>query len=155
MNSDTPKVLHRLAGRPLLAHVIGTALALNASKVIVVYGQQAVRDHFSGQEIELVLQEPQLGTGHAVQQAIPLLGAEDRTLVLYGDVPLTALSTLQAMIKNGEALTLLTLKMQNPFGYGRIVRDAGKVVRIVEEKDATPNEREIREINTGILCAPT
>jgi bifunctional UDP-N-acetylglucosamine pyrophosphorylase / glucosamine-1-phosphate N-acetyltransferase len=155
MNSDTPKVLHRLGGKPLLAHVVDTALALDASKVVVVYGQQAVREHFSGQKVEFVLQEPQLGTGHALQQAIPLLDSKGLTLVLYGDVPLTALSTLRTMIQNNEALTLLTQRMENPSGYGRIIRDdAGKVVRIVEEKDASPDEREIREINTGILCAP-
>jgi bifunctional UDP-N-acetylglucosamine pyrophosphorylase/glucosamine-1-phosphate N-acetyltransferase len=156
MNSDTPKVLHRLAGKPLLAHVIDTALALDASKVVVIYGQQAVRDHFCGQNIEFVLQEPQLGTGHAVQQAMPALDPDDLTLVLYGDVPLIRTRTLRTMMANGDGLTLLTVKVQEPKGYGRIVRDQhGNVARIVEEKDASPNEREIKEVNTGILCAPT
>ena len=156
MNSDTPKVLHRLGGKPLLEHVLETALALKANKVVVVYGQPRVRDVFSERELEFVLQEPQLGTGHALQQAMPALEAESMTLVLYGDVPLTSAATLSAMISNDDALTVMTLRTDNPFGYGRIVRDTGgKVIRIVEEKDATPEERTIDEINTGILCAPT
>jgi bifunctional UDP-N-acetylglucosamine pyrophosphorylase/glucosamine-1-phosphate N-acetyltransferase len=156
MNSDTPKVLHCLGGKPLLEHVVDTALALEASKVVIVYGQAKVRDYFSGRDLEFVLQEPQLGTGHALQQAIPVLAPESMTLVLYGDVPLTSVATLKRMIQNEDALTLLTLRMVNPYGYGRIVRDSGgRVVRIVEEKDAKPDERTIDEINTGILCAPT
>ncbi|MGH8727964.1 MAG: bifunctional UDP-N-acetylglucosamine diphosphorylase/glucosamine-1-phosphate N-acetyltransferase GlmU [Burkholderiales bacterium] len=156
MNSETPKVLHRLAGKPLLEHVVQAALKLAPSKIVIVYGQESVREHFAGADLSFVLQEPQLGTGHAVQQAIPLLGRDGLTLLLYGDVPLIQPRTLQAMIQNERALMLLTLRMHNPYGYGRIVRDAeGKVKRIVEEKDATAAEREIKEVNTGILCAST
>lgn len=156
MNSDAPKVLHRLAGKPLIEHVVQAARELDPSKIVIVYGQEPVREHFAGAGLSFVLQEPQLGTGHAVQQALPALNANDLTLVLYGDVPLIQPRTLRAMLQNERALTLLTLHMPNPFGYGRIVRDAKEqVARIVEEKDATPNEREIKEVNTGILCAST
>lgn len=159
MCSDLPKVLHAIAGRPLLGHVLATVRALDAARICIVYGHggERVREAFSAEgDIDWVKQEPQLGTGHAVHQALPLLD-DDLTLVLYGDVPLTAPNTLQALLAAaGEGrLAVLTVELDDPTGYGRIVRDAGgAVTRIVEQKDATPNERAICEINTGIMAVP-
>ncbi len=159
MHSDLPKVLHSLAGRPLLQHVLDCAVSLQPHRICVVYGHggEAVPQAMSQYATKFVLQEPQLGTGHAVQQALPHLGDDSRTLVLYGDVPLIQHSTLHQMQQAaGNGLVLLTIHLENPYGYGRIVRDAqGDVLGIVEEKDATPEQREINEINTGILLAPT
>ena len=158
MHSDRPKVLHPLAGRPLLQHVLDTAAQLASGKICVVYGHggEAVPQAMAQYKADFVLQEPQLGTGHAVQQAMPSLDGEGKTLVLYGDVPLIQQNTLQQMRQAGEGLVLLTVNLKNPTGYGRIVRDArGDVLSIVEEKDATPEQREIEEVNTGILLAPT
>ena len=164
MRSDLPKVLHRLAGRPLLDHVLGAAQALEPESICVVYGHggEVVRDALSasaGDKVSWVSQEPQLGTGHAVMQAVDHLRDDAPTLVLYGDVPLTRLETLQRLIDAAHAandgLGVLTVVMNDATGYGRIVRDHGKVVRIVEQKDATEAEREIREINTGIMIIPT
>ncbi len=159
MRSHLPKVLQPLAGKPILAHVIATARALSARRICVVYGHggDRVPASFAGQDLDWVKQEPQLGTGHAVQQALPLLDDGEVALVLYGDVPLIAAETLQRLIKEAEGgkLALLTVELDEPTGYGRIIRDAsGRVVFIVEEKDATPEQRRIREINTGILVAP-
>ncbi|MEW6562161.1 MAG: bifunctional UDP-N-acetylglucosamine diphosphorylase/glucosamine-1-phosphate N-acetyltransferase GlmU [Pseudomonadota bacterium] len=160
MYSNVPKVLHKLAGRALVQHVIDTAQQLNPQKICVVYGHggDAVPQALSGKGLEFVLQEPQLGTGHAVQQAMPYLSeTAEKTLVLYGDVPLTSLHTLQKLMAvPDDALSLLTIKLNQPTGYGRIVRNLeGKVTAIVEEKDATPEQRLINEVNTGILVAPT
>jgi len=158
MHSDTPKVLHALAGMPLLQHAMETALQLNATQTCVVYGHggEAVPQAMAQYSANFVLQEPQLGTGHAVQQAMPQLAAEGLTLVLYGDVPLIQTATLKQLLHTPDSLNLLTLTMDNPTGYGRIVRDStGKVRSIVEEKDATTEQRAIREVNTGILSAPT
>jgi bifunctional UDP-N-acetylglucosamine pyrophosphorylase/glucosamine-1-phosphate N-acetyltransferase len=160
MYSDLPKVLHPLAGKALLAHVIDTSRQLGAARICVVYGHggELVRETLDAPDLNWARQEPQLGTGHAVLQAMPALaGTTASTLVLYGDVPLTRAATLQRLIDaaGGDALGLLTAHLDNPHGYGRIVRVDGKVVRIVEEKDADDAERAIREINTGILVAPT
>jgi bifunctional UDP-N-acetylglucosamine pyrophosphorylase/glucosamine-1-phosphate N-acetyltransferase len=158
MYSDKPKVLHALAGKPLVQHVLDCAVALKPQQVCVVYGHggEAVPQAMQQYDARFVIQEPQLGTGHAVQQAMPQLGDEGGTLVLYGDVPLIQHSTLHQMQQAGDGLVLLTVNLSNPTGYGRIVRDAqGDVQAIVEEKDATPEQREIREVNTGILLAPT
>ena len=158
MYSDKPKVLHGLAGKPLVQHVLDCAVALQPQRVCVVYGHggEAVPQALRQYPAQFVLQEPQLGTGHAVQQAMPLLGDDGRTLVLYGDVPLIRHDTLHQMLQAGDGLVLLTVDLENPAGYGRIVRNAqGDVLSIVEEKDATPAQREIREANTGILLAPT
>ena len=160
MYSDLPKVLHPLAGKALLAHVIDTSRQLGAARICVVYGHggELVRETLDAPDLNWARQEPQLGTGHAVLQAMPALaGTTASTLVLYGDVPLTRAATLQRLIDaaGGDALGLLTAHLDNPRGYGRIVRVDGKVVRIVEEKDADDAERAIREINTGILVAPT
>ena len=164
MHSDLPKVLHPLAGKPLLAHVIASARELGAGKICVVYGHggEQVRAALDAPDLAWALQEPQLGTGHAVMQALPQLAvavspAPTFTLVLYGDVPLTRASTLRRLIEaaGSDTLALLTAHLDNPRGYGRIVRVDGRVVRIVEEKDADSACRAITEINTGILVAPT
>jgi bifunctional UDP-N-acetylglucosamine pyrophosphorylase/glucosamine-1-phosphate N-acetyltransferase len=160
MQSTLPKVLHPLAGRPLLAHVIDTARALEPTCLVVVigHGAEAVREAVAAPDVQFAVQEQQLGTGHAVQQALPLLDPSAPTLVLYGDVPLTRASTLQALIDcaGRGGYGVLTVTLDDPSGYGRIVRDRhGKVARIVEQKDATPEQLEIGEINTGIIVAPT
>ncbi|RAS25315.1 bifunctional UDP-N-acetylglucosamine diphosphorylase/glucosamine-1-phosphate N-acetyltransferase GlmU [Paraburkholderia bryophila] len=160
MRSALPKVLHPLAGRPLLAHVIDTARALNPARLVVVigHGAEAVRQAVAAPDVQFAVQEQQLGTGHAVQQALPLLDPSAPTLVLYGDVPLTRASTLRALTdRAGEGgYGVLTVTLADPSGYGRIVRDAaGKVSRIVEQKDASPEQLKIAEINTGIVVAPT
>jgi len=166
MNSALPKVLHPLAGRPLLAHVIATARALHPERIVVVdgHGGDAVRAATQGSDLQFARQEPQLGTGHAVMQALPALaeivtvGQADLTLVLYGDVPLTRPASLQALIAAASAqhaLGILTVHLPDPTGYGRIVREAGQVTRIVEHKDASAAERAIVEVNTGIMAIPT
>ncbi len=158
MYSDKPKVLHALAGKPLVQHVLDCAVELKPQQVCVVYGHggEAVPQAMQQYAAKFVIQEPQLGTGHAVQQAMPHFQDNSRTLVLYGDVPLIQHSTLHQMQQAGEGLVLLTVNLDNPTGYGRIVRNAqGDVQCIVEEKDATPEQREIGEVNTGILLAPT
>jgi bifunctional UDP-N-acetylglucosamine pyrophosphorylase/glucosamine-1-phosphate N-acetyltransferase len=164
MHSDLPKVLHPLAGKPLLGHVLDTARAIGATKICVVYGHggEQVRAALDAPDLTWVKQEPQLGTGHAVLQAMPQFAAVSpaptlQTLVLYGDVPLIRAATLQRLIAaaGGDKLALLTAHLDSPQGYGRIVRVDGAVKRIVEEKDADDAERAIREINTGILVAPT
>ncbi len=158
MHSDKPKVLHALAGQPLLQHVLETAAVLAPVQICVVYGHggDAVPAAMANYNSSFVLQEPQLGTGHAVQQALPLLADDSVTLVLYGDVPLIQHATLKQLLQTPDALTLLTQRLEHPTGYGRIERDkAGKVISIVEEKDATAAQRDIKEVNTGILAAPT
>jgi bifunctional UDP-N-acetylglucosamine pyrophosphorylase / glucosamine-1-phosphate N-acetyltransferase len=159
MHSLLPKVLHPLAGQPMLAHVIATARALNPTRICVVYGHggEQVPKAVAAPDLVMVRQEPQLGTGHAVQQALPHLNGTGRTLVLYGDVPLLGAGTLSEMLASErEELTLLTAELERPEGYGRIVRDRrGRVTRIVEEKDASPAQRRIREINTGIMALPS
>lgn len=158
MHSDKPKVLHQIAGRSMLEQVVLTSIKLNSNATIVVYGHggEDVVNSLKSYELEFVLQEPQLGTGHAVQQAIPKLDDDGVTLILYGDVPLVQAETLHRMINCVNSLNLLTQIVPDATGYGRIVRDKlGKVILIVEEKDATPEQRLINEINTGILCAPT
>ena len=158
MRSDLPKVVQPLAGRPLLAHVVETARSLSPAKLCVVvgHGADAVRERFSRGDIAWARQEQQLGTGHAVMQALPQLD-EGTVLVLYGDVPLIAASTLASLVEAAGKgnLALLTQHIDDPKGYGRIVRTAdGKVARIVEEKDASEAERKIAEVNTGIVAAP-
>ncbi len=165
MQSALPKVLHPLAGKPLLAHVVDTARALAPQTLTVIYGHggEAVPAALAAPDLRFVLQEPQLGTGHAVQQAAPQLDESVPTLVLYGDVPLTTEATLRRLLAAAgtDRLAILTVRLADPTGYGRIVRaggptDAdGAIVRIVEQKDASAAERAIGEINTGILVAPT
>ena len=159
MHSNLPKVLHPLAGKALLAHVIDTARSLAPQSICVVYGHggEVVRAAIDAPDLIWVLQEPQLGTGHAVLQAMPHLGNAATTLVLYGDVPLIQVDTLRHLVHAArDALAVLTVELADPGGYGRIVRNAaGEVVRIVEQKDATADERAIREVNTGIVALPT
>ena len=158
MNSDLPKALHRLAGRPLLAHVIDTSRALAPARICIVYGYggERVREALADESLVWVRQEPQLGTGHALQQALSALSDNPHTLVLYGDVPLTRPQTLEHLrAVAGEGLSVLTVELADPAGYGRIVREGGLLKRIVEEKDATPAERAIREVNSGIMVLPT
>ena len=163
MRSSLPKVLHPIAGRPMLAHVIDTARIVSAWQpnprfvVVIGHGADAVRAAFAAErDVTFVLQEPQLGTGHAVMQALPHLADGTHTLVLYGDVPLVSAATLERLlVAAGRGVGLLTVLLDDPHGYGRIVRGDGQVRRIVEEKDATPAERALREVNTGILVAPT
>lgn len=164
MQSDLPKVLHPLAGKPMLAHVLDNARQLNPDRIVVVVGHGAdrVQAEFAGQpDLQFALQVPQQGTGHAVQQAASLLlegdKGQDATLVLYGDVPLVQASTLQRLLQAREqGMAVLTETLADPTGYGRIVRnEQGQVVRIVEHKDASAAEHTIQEVNTGILVAPT
>ena len=160
MRSALPKVLHPLAGRPLLSHVIETARMLSPTRIVVVvgHGGEAVQQAVAAPDIKFAVQHEQLGTGHAVQQALPLLDPAQPTLVLYGDVPLTKASTLKRLVDAAVdgRYGLLTVTLDDPHGYGRIVRDpAGYVVRIVEQKDATLEELRIAEINTGIVVTPT
>ena len=165
MQSALPKVLHPLAGKPLLRHVIDTARGLNPQKLCVIYGHGgaavpemvATVAESTGSTIDTALQEPQQGTGHAVMQAVPQLDDDQPTIVLYGDVPLTTVATLRRLVEaaGSDKLGILTVEQANPFGLGRIVREDGKIVRIVEEKDATEAERAIKEINSGIMAIPT
>lgn len=160
MKSARPKVLHALAGRSLLQHVLNAVAGLSADRTLVIvgHGADAVRASVEGQRVSCVLQAPQLGTGHAVQQAVPHLPDDGITLVLNGDVPLIEPATVAALVAacGGQRLALLTVGLADPDGYGRIVRDAaGQVRGIVEHKDASPEQRAIREIYSGILAAPT
>ncbi|MDF3098682.1 bifunctional UDP-N-acetylglucosamine diphosphorylase/glucosamine-1-phosphate N-acetyltransferase GlmU [Burkholderia sp. BCCIQ04A] len=160
MRSALPKVLHPLAGRPLLSHVIDTARTLQPSRLVVVvgHGAEQVQTAVAAPDVQFAVQAEQLGTGHAVRQALPLLDPAQPTLVLYGDVPLTRASTLRRLVDAAHdgRYGILTVTLDDPTGYGRIVRDAaGFVTRIVEQKDASPDELKIAEINTGIIVTPT
>ena len=163
MKSARPKVLHRLAGRSLLQHVVDTAGSLKADRTIAITGHGAdqVEPAFAGQGLAFVRQEPQLGTGHAVQQAVPKLHDEGTTLILNGDVPLIEAGTLAKLVEacGGQSLALLTVVLDDPSGYGRIVRSGdpvgGTIEGIVEHKDANDAQRRIREVYTGVMAAPT
>ncbi|MBR8055454.1 bifunctional UDP-N-acetylglucosamine diphosphorylase/glucosamine-1-phosphate N-acetyltransferase GlmU [Burkholderia vietnamiensis] len=160
MRSALPKVLHPLAGRPLLSHVIATARTLQPSRLVVVvgHGAEQVQAAVAAPDVQFAVQAEQLGTGHAVRQALPLLDPAQPTLVLYGDVPLTRATTLKRLVDAAHdgRYGILTVTLDEPTGYGRIVRDAaGFVTRIVEQKDASPEQLKIAEINTGIIVTPT
>lgn len=159
MHSDLPKVLHPLAGKPLIAHVVAAARAIDAEQICIVHGHggDRVQAALSGKDLAYALQSPQLGTGHALQQALPKLSKAPLTLVLYGDVPLVRPATLQALLKAaGKGIAVLTAKLDDPTGYGRILRNkAGRMTGIVEQKDATTAQRRICEINSGIMALPT
>ncbi|AOK11295.1 bifunctional UDP-N-acetylglucosamine diphosphorylase/glucosamine-1-phosphate N-acetyltransferase GlmU [Burkholderia vietnamiensis] len=160
MRSALPKVLHPLAGRPLLSHVIATARTLQPSRLVVVvgHGAEQVQAAVAAPDVQFAVQAEQLGTGHAVRQALPLLDPAQPTLVLYGDVPLTRATTLKRLVDAAHdgRYGILTVTLDEPTGYGRILRDAaGFVTRIVEQKDASPEQLKIAEINTGIIVTPT
>ena len=168
MKSALPKVLHKLAGRSLLQHVLQTATDLGADGIVAITGHGAdqVEADVAAPHLQFVRQMPQLGTGHAVQQAVPKLHDEGTTLILNGDVPLIEAATARALIEacGGTRLALLTVELADPSGYGRIVRgdpagrpagEGGRVHGIVEHKDASPTERLIREVYTGVMAAPT
>ena len=169
MKSSLPKVLHRLAGRALVHHVLDTAAALGARSGVLItgHGAEAVEAACGtasggnrGLPLQVVRQEPQLGTGHAVQQAVPVLRDDAVVVVLSGDVPLTRVETLRALLDvcAGDSLALLTLDLPDPTGYGRVLRagdgEHAPVLRIVEHKDATPEQRAVREIYSGIMAVP-
>jgi bifunctional UDP-N-acetylglucosamine pyrophosphorylase/glucosamine-1-phosphate N-acetyltransferase len=163
MKSARPKVLHPLAGRPLLQHVLETAVGLGAQRLITITGhgaeevEAAMRGAMPDAPLAFVRQEPQLGTGHAVQQAVPALDEAETTLILNGDVPLVRAETAAALAAacGGERLALLTVELADPTGYGRIVREGEAVCAIVEHKDATPEQRRITEGYTGMMAVPT
>ena len=155
MRSARPKVLHELARQPLLAHVLATARALSPARIHVVIGHGAdeVRAHLDASDLTWVVQEQQLGTGHAVLQALPQVEDDAAVLVLYGDVPLLRTETLENLVAQTPAL--LTAEMDDPTGYGRVLRgDGGHLLGVVEHKDTSEAERRIREINTGVLAYP-
>ena len=156
MRSSKPKVLHKLAGIPMVEHVYNTSKTLGAKQIQVVYGHggDLLKQQCPHFNVEWVLQAEQLGTAHAVQQASPNIIGDDVALILYGDVPLTKAETLEALVKNVSAnnISLLTVKLDDPGGYGRIVRENGKVTCIVEHKDAIDEQKLINEVNTGILA---
>ena len=157
MRSDLPKVLQPLAHKPLLGYVIDASMSFNPNQLIVVYGYggDQVQKTFSSQHIQWVEQKEQLGTGHAVMQTIPLMKEEGSTLILYGDVPLIDQTTIQRLIQKGQKnLAVLTYTKEDPKGYGRIIRKEGRIQKIVEEKDCDAAQKNIKEINTGIMCAP-
>src|SRR3569832_1130211 len=163
MKSRLPKVMHHLAGRPLLSHVMATADAIDARSVIVITGNGADDVEAAASQWPcktkpvFVRQEPQLGTGHAVQQAEPKLPDDGVALILKGDVPLIAASTLRDLVKagGGDKLALLSIEKTDPTGYGRIVREGNSVLGIVEHKDASEKQREIRDVFTGFMAVPS
>ncbi len=160
MHSSLPKVLHTLAGCSLLTHVTNTARLLSPDKICIVigHGGEIVKQSIVGDDLTWVLQSQQLGTGHALMQTLPYLDRDGLTLVLYGDVPLISIQTLQKLIAKAEEkhCVLLTAEIENPFGYGRIMRDpeTREIKAIVEQKDTNTEQQEIREINTGIMLIP-
>ena len=158
MKSDLPKVLQPLAGVPLLGHVVSRARTLNPSSIHVVYGHggDAVREALAKEKLQWALQAEQLGTGHAVMQAMPNVADDELVLVLYGDVPLIRAETLRQLIDaaGAKAMSLLTVMLDNPAGYGRIVRQRGAIQKIVEQKDASKAQLKIREGNSGIMAVP-
>src|SRR2546421_4300063 len=156
MRSDLPKVLHPIAGRPLLAHVLDAARALGPRKTVVVHGHGAekVRAAFATADVEWVLQAEQLGTAHAVRQALPRLAGDGEVVVLYGDVPLVRPASLKRLVEAArEGIAVMTAEVENPSGYGRVLRNqSGGIERIVEEKDASGLERAVREVNAGFMA---
>lgn len=156
MKSALPKVMHKLAGMPMLEHVYNRSLELAAEDIHIVFGHggEHLHEYCSDFDVEWVLQDKQLGTAHAVEQASPHIEDDHVVLILYGDVPLIKANTLKTLISNvtKDSIALLTVDLLDPTGYGRIIRDSGKVTAIVEHKDATDAQKKIKEVNTGILA---
>ena len=155
MKSSKPKVLHPIAGRPMLRHLVSTVQSLNINNVHVVVGSGAdeVKKSFQNDDIDFVLQLEQKGTGHAVMQALPHLDESKRVLILLGDAPLLKAETIEQMLKCECDLGVLTVIQANPFNYGRIIRQHDQIIEIVEEKDAGDEQRQISEVNTGVMIA--
>lgn len=157
MYSDLPKVLHPIAGKPMVKHVIDTVKALDAKQIHLIYGHggDLMQQRLADEPVNWVLQAEQLGTGHAMQQAAPFFADDENILMLYGDGPLITQATLEKLIaaKPENGIALLTVVLENPTGYGRIIRENGSVVAIVEQKDANPEQLKIQEINTGVMVA--
>lgn len=157
MYSDLPKVLHKVAGKPMVKHVIDTAKQLSADQIHLIYGHGAdlLKARLADEPVNWVFQAEQLGTGHAMQQAAPFFKDDENILMLYGDAPLITKETLEKLIaaKPENGIALLTVKLDNPTGYGRIIRENGSVVAIVEQKDANPEQLKITEVNTGVMVS--
>lgn len=157
MYSDLPKVLHTVAGKPMVKHVIDTAKQIDAQQIHLIYGHggELLQERLSAEPVNWVLQAEQLGTGHAMQQAAPFFADDENILMLYGDAPLITKETLERLIaaKPENGIALLTVELDNPTGYGRIIRENGSVVAIVEQKDANPEQLKIKEVNTGVMVA--
>mgnify|MGYP003667560129 CR=1 FL=1 len=156
MKSDLPKVLHKIAGKPMLQHVVDTVSQLDAEgiHIIIGHGAEMVKDNIAG-DVNWCYQEEQLGTGHAVAQALPSIPADSQVLILYGDVPLISINTLSSLLNGSDEdnIALLTVALENPAGYGRIIRNfEGNIKAIIEEKDASEEVKDITEVNTGILA---
>lgn len=157
MYSDLPKVLHTVAGKPMVKHVIDTAKQIDAKQIHLIYGHggELLQQRLSSEPVNWVLQAEQLGTGHAMQQAAPFFADDENILMLYGDAPLITKETLERLIaaKPENGIALLTVELENPTGYGRIIRENGSVVAIVEQKDANAEQLKICEVNTGVMVA--
>lgn len=157
MYSDLPKVLHKVAGKPMVKHVIDTAKTLGANNIHLIYGHGAdlLKQHLHNEPVNWVLQAEQLGTGHAMQQAAPHFDDKEDIILLYGDAPLVTTETLQRLCtaKPENGIALLTVELADPTGYGRIIRENGQVTAIVEQKDANPQQLQITEVNTGVMVA--
>ena len=157
MYSDLPKVLHKIAGKPMVKHVIDTAKQLNATQIHLIYGHGAdlLKQRLADEPVNWVFQAEQLGTGHAMQQAAPFFADDENILMLYGDAPLITTETLQKLIaaKPENGIALLTVNLENPTGYGRIIRQDGNVTAIVEQKDANAEQLKITEVNTGVMVS--
>ena len=157
MYSDLPKVLHKIAGKPMVKHVIDTAKQLNAAQIHLIYGHGAdlLKQRLADEPVNWVFQAEQLGTGHAMQQAAPFFADDENILMLYGDAPLITTETLQKLIaaKPENGIALLTVNLENPTGYGRIIRQDGNVTAIVEQKDANAEQLKITEVNTGVMVS--
>ena len=154
MRSDKPKVLHTVAGVSMLEHVVSVAESLDPRSITIVvgHGAELVKSEFKDRNVQFALQQDQLGTGHAVLQAMPYIGDDGRVVVLYGDVPLLRADTVQPLLEDTNPLTLLTAKLDNPAGYGRIIREESSITAIIEQKDASPAQLAVTEVNTGILA---
>ncbi|TCP96468.1 UDP-N-acetylglucosamine pyrophosphorylase /glucosamine-1-phosphate N-acetyltransferase [Cricetibacter osteomyelitidis] len=157
MYSDLPKVLHNIAGKPMVKHVIDTAKSLNATNIHLIYGHGAelLQQRLKDEPVNWVFQAEQLGTGHAMQQAAPFFKDDENIVMLYGDTPLITKETLEKLIatKPENGIALLTVNLDNPTGYGRILRENGAVVGIVEQKDANPDQLKITEVNSGVMVS--